>query len=79
MMGIFRKRESRPALILKVPSMHCGNCERHVKALLDALPGVRESVPSSADGVVTVVLSSREPADEKAIRDALADGGYSAE
>ena len=78
-MRLFRRRENRPTIILKVPSMHCGNCEKRVKALLDALPGVRENIPNSADGVVTVVLNDQRPSDEAAIRAALAAGGYPAE
>jgi copper chaperone CopZ len=63
-------------LTLEIPGMHCGNCERRVKAILESVPGVASAEPSAAARTVVIGLDPASPADELTIRDELAAGGY---
>ena len=73
-MGIFGKQKN--TLTLEVPDMHCGNCERRIKVILESVPGVASATPSAEKGTVVVGLDPKTPADEQTIRDELAAGGY---
>ena len=78
-MGIFRKSKPGDTLTFHIPDMHCENCERRVRSLIEALPGVRTANPKSSDGTLTVTLDADSATDEAAIREALAAGSYPAE
>ena len=65
-------------LTIDVPGMHCANCERRVKVILESVPGVASVDPSAAERKVVVGLDPAAPADERTIRDGLAAGGYPA-
>ncbi len=73
-MGIFAKKGA--SVTLQVPGMHCANCERRVKAILESVPGVSTVKPDSARHSVVVGLDAGDPADEQTLRDELAAGGY---
>lgn len=73
-MGIFTKKSE--SLTIKVPGMHCANCERRVKAILESVPGVSSVKPDAATRSVAVGLDAGEPANEQTLRDELAAGGY---
>jgi copper chaperone len=62
-------------LLLSVPGMHCGHCERAVKDEVSAVPGVRDVVVDLGTKAVTVTGS---PLDEAAVRAAIAEAGYEA-
>ena len=66
------------SLTLEIPGMHCDNCERRVKAILESVPGVASVEPSAPEKKVVVGLDPTSPADERTIRDELAAGGYPA-
>ena len=57
----------------KVPGMHCGNCERAVKAELAAVPGVRFVAVELDAKLVTV---QGEGLDDGALRAAIDEAGY---
>ncbi len=73
-MEIFAKKGE--SLTITVPGMHCENCERRVKAILETVPGVASVKPSAAKRSVVVGLDPTEPAEEQTLRDELAAGGY---
>jgi copper chaperone CopZ len=75
-MGIFGKKTA--TLTLEVPDMHCENCERRVKVILESVPGVASVTPNAKKGNVVVGLDASAPAAEQTIRDELAAGGYPA-
>jgi copper chaperone CopZ len=79
MMGIFRKKHSGEELAFHVPDMHCENCERRVRSLVEALPGIHSVEPKASSGSLTVTLDAGSTTDENAIREALAAGGYPAD
>jgi copper chaperone len=56
-----------------VPGMHCGNCERAVKAELAAVPGVQLVAVDLDDKLVTV---EGEGLDDRALRAAIDEAGY---
>jgi copper chaperone CopZ len=76
-MGIFGKKKN--SLTLKVPGMHCANCERRVKVILESVPGVVSATPDADAGTVVVGMDANAPASEQTIRDELAAGGYPTE
>jgi copper chaperone CopZ len=75
-MGIFGKKKN--SLTFTVPEMHCENCERRVKVVLESVPGVASVTPSAEKGTVVVGLDASAPADEQTIRAELEAGGYPA-
>jgi len=75
-MGIFGTKKN--SLTLEVPDMHCENCERRVKVILESITGVASVTPSAKKGNVVVGLEPNAPADEQKIREELAAGGYPA-
>lgn len=77
-MGIFNKKQVGEELTFTIPDMHCDNCERRVRAIVDALPGIADAKANSGSGTLSVVLEAGSTTDEKAIREALAAGNYPA-
>ena len=75
-MGLFGKKFD--SLTLEVPDMHCENCERRVKVILESVPGVASVNASAKRGTVVVGLDANAPAGEQKVRDELAAGGYPA-
>mgnify|MGYP006303806829 CR=1 FL=1 len=75
-MAIFGAKKN--TLTLDVPDMHCPNCEKRVKVILESVPGVASVKPSAADGNVVVGLDKKSPADEQTLRAELEAGGYPA-
>lgn len=73
-MGIFGRKNN--SLTLEVPDMHCENCERRVRVILESVPGVASATPSAEQGTVVVGLDPNAPADEQTIRSELTAGGY---
>ena len=65
-------------LTFNIPNLHCENCERRVRAIVEALPGLKSVDPSAESGTLTVVLDADSATDEQSIRDALAAGDYPA-
>ncbi len=60
-----------------IDGMTCGNCVRHVREELAALPGVEDvAVDLVAGGTSTVTVTSAEPLAETAVRDAVDEAGY---
>ena len=59
--------------IYTVPGMHCGNCERAVKAELATMPGVHSVAVDLDDKLVTV---EGEKLDDGALRAAIDEAGY---
>lgn len=76
-MGLFTS-DKKNSLTLRVPGMHCENCERRVTLILTELPGVASVKASSRTGTVKVELDKASPADETVIREKLDAGGYPA-
>lgn len=68
------KGEEDMEMSFKVEGMMCANCERHVKAALEAIDGVENATASHETGEVTVKLS-KEVSDE-AIKNAVEGEGY---
>lgn len=56
-----------------VPAMHCGHCERAVKAELDAVDGVRNVIVALETKLVTVQGAQL---DDHALQTAIRDAGY---
>ncbi len=73
-MGLFKKKGE--TLTIDVPGMHCANCERRVKVILESVPGVSSVKPDAASRSVVVGLDATKPANEQTLRDELAAGGY---
>ncbi|KQB83814.1 Heavy-metal-associated domain protein [Corynebacterium oculi] len=62
-----------------VTGMTCSHCEHAVREEVSAIPGLTVTEVSAAQG--TLVLDSTEPLDEAtdaAVREAVAEAGYSA-
>lgn len=57
-----------------ISGMTCAHCERAVTDELRQLAGVENVAVSAADGVARV--TSAEPLDLAAVRDAVAEAGY---
>lgn len=60
--------------VFMVTGMTCGHCVSAVRAEIGELPGIRKVRVDLASGTVTV--TSDGPADEAAIRAAVAGAGY---
>jgi copper chaperone len=58
-----------------VPAMHCGHCERAVKAEVSAVAGVSEVAVDLETKIVTVTGSAF---DDTAVRAAIEEAGYEA-
>jgi copper chaperone CopZ len=58
-----------------VPAMHCGHCERAVKAEVSNVAGVREVAVDLDTKLVTVTGSAF---DDAAVRAAIEEAGYEA-
>ena len=59
---------------LTVQGMMCPHCEAHVKAALEAIPGVASAEASHKTGLVTVTLNA--PVDKSLLRQAVEKAGY---
>ena len=77
-MGLFSKQKNVD-LTLRIPDMHCENCERRVRTILEGVPGVASVKPDAGKHTVAIGLKSESPATEEAIRKELEAGGYPAE
>lgn len=60
--------------VLHIDGMMCGNCEKHVKKALEALPGVSKVEASHVDGTAVVTISG-EVSDEQ-LKSAVAAEDY---
>ena len=60
--------------IYNVDGMMCPHCEAHVKAALEAIPGVESCAASHTEKKVTLTLTA-EVTDE-VIKDAVTKAGY---
>ena len=62
---------------MKVKGLTCEHCAASVREELEELPGtVSVDVDVVKDGLSNVVLETKTPIDEKAIRDAINEAGY---
>ncbi|MBO4418878.1 MAG: HAD-IC family P-type ATPase, partial [Oscillospiraceae bacterium] len=66
------RRREQDAAVIKVEGMMCGNCERHVKQALEALPGVESAEADFRTGLVKI----RGAASEAALKAAVKNAGY---
>jgi copper chaperone CopZ len=64
----------RARIVLSVPEMNCGTCQRAIQDALGAVAGI-ESVEADVPGRV-VTVSYRAPASDEAITAAIQDAGY---
>ena len=60
--------------VIKIEGMMCPHCEAHVKAALEALPGVSACVASHKEGTAT--LTSDAPLDPALLRETVEKQGY---
>ncbi len=68
------KEEPKMEKVLHIDGMMCGNCEKHVKKALEALPGVSKVEASHVDGTAVVTISG-EVSDEQ-LKSAVAAEDY---
>ncbi len=68
------KEEPKMEKVLHIEGMMCGNCEKHVKKALEALPGVSNVEASHVNGTAVVTLSG-EVSDEQ-LKSAVAAEDY---
>lgn len=59
--------------VLKITGMTCGNCARHVREALAAVPGVTAVAVDLAAGQATITHGT---VDAAALRAAIIDAGY---
>jgi len=63
--------------VIDVQGMTCGNCVKHVTEELTGLAGVSGvDVDLHAGGVSPVTVTSADPLDEAALREAVDEAGY---
>ncbi|MBQ8174740.1 MAG: heavy metal translocating P-type ATPase [Clostridia bacterium] len=60
--------------VLKIEGMMCPHCEAHIKAAMEALPGVTACIASHKDGTAT--LTSEAPLDAALLRETVEKQGY---
>jgi Cu+-exporting ATPase len=71
--------QAKPGTVdLTVDGMTCGNCARHVREALQAVPGVAEARVSLDDKSARVRFHESIPANSEALIDAAAAAGYEA-
>ena len=46
---------------MKIEGMMCGHCEAHVKAALEAIPGVSKATADHKTGIAVVTLTADVP------------------
>ena len=69
-----KEKRKMTTTTLTVQGMMCPHCEAHVKAALEAIPGVASAEASHKTGLVTVTLNA--PVDESLLRQAVEKAGY---
>ena len=77
-MGLFRKKDTGPRMIIEVPEMSCGHCEAAVTKALTPLQGVQNiSVDLNSK---TVTLETEQPGQPpfETIQEALQETPYTA-
>lgn len=62
------------AKVLHIQGMVCGNCEKHVKKALEALPGVSHAEASHANGTAVVTLDGE--VSDAALQKSVEEEGY---
>ncbi len=69
-----KKERTKMEIVMKIEGMMCPHCEKRVKELLEAIPGVETALCSHEAGTATLTLSQK--VDDAILRETVENAGY---